>query len=82
MLDVVRQRIPVGLVRMLFFEGQEMLRVADLEEYLAKDPVRFFAEDGAEDNSHTVMACFDVDGFFLAVVDGHDFATFCDSFWR
>ena len=53
-----------------------------LQEYLAKDAVCLFAEDGAEDDGDAVVGRFDVDGFFVAVVHGAKRAAAAHAFGR
>lgn len=45
-----------------------------LDEHLAKDTIRLLPENGAKDDSHTIVAGLDIDGFFLTIVDRHDIA--------
>lgn len=52
-----------------------------LDEDLAEYPVGFLAEDGAEDDGHSVVARLDVDGLLVAVVNGHDVSAFSDALW-
>lgn len=52
----------------------------NLQEYFPKNPVRLFPEYRAEYYSDSVMASFDVYGFFVSVMDGHDFSAFSYSF--
>lgn len=46
-----------------------------LKEDLAKDAVRLLAEDCAEDDSDTVVTGLDINGLFLAVVNGSNLTT-------
>lgn len=50
-----------------------------LQEDLAKDSIRLLAEDCAEDDGDTVVTGLDIDGLFLAIVDGSDLATLKDT---
>lgn len=50
-----------------------------LDKDLAIHSVRLLAEDGAEDDGHTIETGLDVDGLLLAVVDGHDLASLTDA---
>lgn len=52
-----------------------------LDEDLSKHSVRLLSENSAKDDSDSVMTGLDVDGFLLAIMDGHDLSTFLDTLW-
>lgn len=52
----------------------------DLQEDFPEYPVRLLAEDGAEDNGHSIFTRFDVDGFLLPVVNRHHLSAFRNAF--
>ena len=49
-------------------EGNKM---AYLEEDLAEYPVSLFFENGREDDGNTVGSGLNVDGFLVAIMEGH-----------
>lgn len=53
-----------------------------LNEDLSENPVCLFAEDGTEDDSHSIMTGLDVNSLLLSVLDDHDVPSLLDSLWR
>jgi hypothetical protein len=53
-----------------------------LNEDLSENPICLFSEDGAEYHRDSVMAGLDEDCFLVAIMNGHDLATFSDALWR
>ena len=53
-----------------------------LQEDLAKDAIRLFAEDGAEDDSDSVVTGLDVDGLLFTVVNGSDLTSLLNTLGR
>lgn len=52
-----------------------------LNEHLAKDTIRLLPENGAKDDSHTIVAGLDIDGFFFTIVNRHDIAALSYTLW-
>ncbi len=53
-----------------------------LNEDLAKHSVCLLPKDSAKNHSDSVVAGFDVDSFLVAVMNGHNIASFPDTLWR
>ena len=48
--------------------------MADLEEHFAKNAIGFLPENGREDDRDAVDRRLDIDRFFIAIIDLHEFS--------